>query len=176
MVIHELKKVRQATGLTLAAVSKRTGLDQATLSRPQNGRPPNPTVDTLWRECELAAVRRSVTNARPFGAPTWVETMAVALGLGPSRRVGRGRMQGQKMNSHPFFRRFLPIALVMGVCQGCQSKPNKVEFVVPNGFHGTFIVKSDDPGGIVLEKVEGRYVVQIPKNGVLGIKGYDRMA
>jgi len=27
LVIHELKKVRQAAGLTLAAVSKRTGMD-----------------------------------------------------------------------------------------------------------------------------------------------------
>lgn len=37
MLIHELKKARQAAGLTLAAVSKRTGMDQATLSRLENG-------------------------------------------------------------------------------------------------------------------------------------------
>ena len=49
ILIHELKKVRQAAGLTLAAVSKHTGMDQATLSRLENGRQPNPTVDTLWR-------------------------------------------------------------------------------------------------------------------------------
>jgi DNA-binding XRE family transcriptional regulator len=49
ILIHELKKVREAAGLTLAAVSKRTGMDQATLSRLENGRQPNPTVDTLWR-------------------------------------------------------------------------------------------------------------------------------
>src|SRR5262249_32744958 len=49
LLIRELKKVREAAGLTLAAVSKRTGMDQATLSRLENGRQPNPTVDTLWR-------------------------------------------------------------------------------------------------------------------------------
>ena len=47
--VHELKKMRLAAGLTLAVVSKRTGIDQATLSRLENGRQPNPTIDTLWR-------------------------------------------------------------------------------------------------------------------------------
>jgi hypothetical protein len=49
ILIHELKKVREAAGQTLAVVSQRTGMDQATLSRLENGRQPNPTVDTLWR-------------------------------------------------------------------------------------------------------------------------------
>lgn len=49
VLVHELKKLRQEAGLTLGAVSKRTGIDQATLSRLENGRQPNPTVDTLWR-------------------------------------------------------------------------------------------------------------------------------
>src|SRR6185503_15708177 len=46
VLIHELKKARVAAGLTLAAVSKHTGMDQASLSRLENGRQPNPTVDT----------------------------------------------------------------------------------------------------------------------------------
>ena len=41
--------MRLAAGLTLAVVSKRTGIDQATLSRLENGRQPNPTIDSLWR-------------------------------------------------------------------------------------------------------------------------------
>lgn len=49
VMVHELKQARQAAGLTLAQVSKRTGMDQATLSRLENGRHPNPTIDTLWR-------------------------------------------------------------------------------------------------------------------------------
>ena len=49
VLIHDLKESRQAAALTLAAVSDRTGIDQATLSRLENGRQPNPTVDTLCR-------------------------------------------------------------------------------------------------------------------------------
>ncbi len=56
VLVHDLKKLRQTAGLTLAAISKHTGIDPATLSRLENGRQPNPTVDTLWRYA--AAVRR----------------------------------------------------------------------------------------------------------------------
>ena len=49
VLVHELKLARQASGLTLAVVSKLTGMDQATLSRLESGRQPNPTIDTLWR-------------------------------------------------------------------------------------------------------------------------------
>lgn len=49
VLMHQLKKARQAAGLTLAVLSKRTGMDQATLSRLETGAQPNPTVDTLWR-------------------------------------------------------------------------------------------------------------------------------
>ena len=48
-LLHELKQARLAAGLTLADVAKRTGMDQATLSRLETGRQPNPTIDTLWR-------------------------------------------------------------------------------------------------------------------------------
>jgi DNA-binding XRE family transcriptional regulator len=66
ILIHELKKVREAAGLTLAAVSKRTGMDQATLSRLENGRQPNPTVDTLWRYARAVGRQLVLTHA---GAP-----------------------------------------------------------------------------------------------------------
>jgi DNA-binding XRE family transcriptional regulator len=49
VLLYQLKQARQAAGLTLATVSKRTGMDQATLSRLENGRQPNPTIATLWR-------------------------------------------------------------------------------------------------------------------------------
>jgi hypothetical protein len=55
VLVHELKKSRQAAGLTLAAVSKRTGIDQATLSRLENGRQANPTVDTSGATPEPSA-------------------------------------------------------------------------------------------------------------------------
>jgi DNA-binding XRE family transcriptional regulator len=63
VLIHELKKAREAAGLTLAAVSKRTGMDQATLSRLENGRQPNPTVDTLWRYANAIGRHLVLTHA-----------------------------------------------------------------------------------------------------------------
>ena len=63
ILIQELKKVRQAAGLTLATVSKRTGMDQATLSRLENGRQPNPTVDTLWRYARAVGRQLVLTHA-----------------------------------------------------------------------------------------------------------------
>jgi transcriptional regulator with XRE-family HTH domain len=63
ILIHELKKVREAAGLTLAVVSQRTGMDQATLSRLENGRQPNPTVDTLWRYARAIGRQLVLTHA-----------------------------------------------------------------------------------------------------------------
>jgi DNA-binding XRE family transcriptional regulator len=65
VLIHELKKVREAAGLTLAAVAKRTGMDQATLSRLENGRQPNPTVDTLWRYARAVGRQLVLAHADP---------------------------------------------------------------------------------------------------------------
>jgi DNA-binding XRE family transcriptional regulator len=62
VLIHELKKTRQMAGLTLAVVSKRSGIDQATLSRLENGRQPNPTVDTLWRYARAVGRRLVLTH------------------------------------------------------------------------------------------------------------------
>jgi DNA-binding XRE family transcriptional regulator len=61
-LIHELKQARQAAGLTLAMVSKTTGMDQATLSRLENGRQPNPTVDTLWRYAKAVGKRLHLSH------------------------------------------------------------------------------------------------------------------
>ncbi len=65
IVIQDLKKARQAAGLTLAAVSKLTGMDQATLSRLENGRHPNPTIDTLWRYAGAVGKKLVLGHAEP---------------------------------------------------------------------------------------------------------------
>src|SRR5205807_1371036 len=70
-------------------------------------------------------------------------------------------------------RRVLVITAVLCVCLGCQSKPNQVHFIIPTGFRGAFAIKPDDPAGTILVKEDRRYLVRIPANGVLGIKGYD---
>ena len=47
--VAEMKRAREAAGLTLAEVSRRCGIDQPALSRLESGRNKNPTLDTLWR-------------------------------------------------------------------------------------------------------------------------------
>jgi transcriptional regulator with XRE-family HTH domain len=52
-LLAELKQTREAAGLTLAEVSRRCGIDQPALSRLENGRNRNPTLDTLWKYAAL---------------------------------------------------------------------------------------------------------------------------
>ena len=47
--LHDLRKAREDAGLSLTEVEKRTGIDKATLSRLENGKQANPTVETLVR-------------------------------------------------------------------------------------------------------------------------------
>ncbi|HEY7428700.1 MAG TPA: helix-turn-helix transcriptional regulator [Gemmataceae bacterium] len=44
-----LKQERERQKLTLAEMSRRTGIDQAALSRLETGKNSNPTLDTLYR-------------------------------------------------------------------------------------------------------------------------------
>jgi len=67
MLIHELKAARTKAGLTLATVSKRAGMDQASLSRLENGRQPNPTIDTLWRYARAVGQRLVLAHADAGG-------------------------------------------------------------------------------------------------------------
>jgi transcriptional regulator with XRE-family HTH domain len=62
-LIQELKQLRHTAGLTLRAVAQRTGMDQATLSRLENGRQPKWTVDTLWRFARALGRRVVLTHA-----------------------------------------------------------------------------------------------------------------
>jgi putative transposase len=56
-------------------------------------------LHTPLTERELSAVRRSVTNGRPYGPATWVEQTAARLGLNLApRRRGRPRKTVEKMN------------------------------------------------------------------------------
>ncbi len=53
LLLHQavawLKQERERQNLTLAEMSKRTGIDQAALSRLETGKNSNPTLDTLYR-------------------------------------------------------------------------------------------------------------------------------
>jgi DNA-binding Xre family transcriptional regulator len=46
---HRFKEERRRLNLSLADLSERTGMDQAALSRLENGKQANPTLDTLSR-------------------------------------------------------------------------------------------------------------------------------
>jgi DNA-binding XRE family transcriptional regulator len=48
-VLDALKASREAAGLTLADVSRKSGMDPAAISRLENGRVANPTITTLQR-------------------------------------------------------------------------------------------------------------------------------
>jgi helix-turn-helix protein len=60
-LLGQLKASREAAGLTLAEVSPRCGIDQPALSRLENGRTRNPTVDTLWRYAAAVGKRLVLT-------------------------------------------------------------------------------------------------------------------
>lgn len=60
--IEEIKQTREAVGLTLAEVSRRSGIDQPALSRLENGRNKNPTLDTLWRYAAAVGRRLILTT------------------------------------------------------------------------------------------------------------------
>jgi DNA-binding XRE family transcriptional regulator len=63
--VEEIKRAREAAGLTLAEVSRRCGIDQPALSRLENGHNKNPTLDTLWRY-GAAVGRRLVLTTEPI--------------------------------------------------------------------------------------------------------------
>jgi DNA-binding XRE family transcriptional regulator len=63
--LGELKVVREEAGLSLSEVASRCGIDKAALSRLENGRNPNPTLDTLWRYA-AAVGKRLVLSAEPI--------------------------------------------------------------------------------------------------------------
>jgi hypothetical protein len=67
------------------------------------------------------------------------------------------------------------LAFVALICLiiGCRRDPDRVRFILPNGFRGAFAIKPDDPDGVVLVRENGAYSARIPESGVLAIKGYD---
>ncbi len=60
--VEEIKRAREAAGLTLAEVSRRCGIDQPALSRLETGHNQNPTLDTLWRYAAAVGRRLVLTT------------------------------------------------------------------------------------------------------------------
>ncbi len=61
-LVEEIKRTREAAGLTLAEVSRRCGIDQPALSRLETGHNKNPTLDTLWRYAAAVGRRLVLTT------------------------------------------------------------------------------------------------------------------
>ncbi len=53
----ELREARQTRGLSLSEVSRRSGIDLASLSRLEGGKNPNPTFETLSRYAQALGLR-----------------------------------------------------------------------------------------------------------------------
>ncbi|MBV8128239.1 MAG: helix-turn-helix transcriptional regulator [Planctomycetaceae bacterium] len=83
--VEEIKRAREAAGLTLAEVSRRCGIDQPALSRLENGHNKNPTLDTLWRYA-AAIGRRLVLTTEAIRDTRPAQGKAVAV------RHERGRL------------------------------------------------------------------------------------
>lgn len=69
-IMSSLKRERERQGLTLAALSERTGIDQAALSKLETGRNGNPTLSTVYRialalDKEIACVLTDGTGVKP---------------------------------------------------------------------------------------------------------------
>jgi len=66
-VMSQLKSARESKGLSLNAVSEVVGMDRSALSKLENGRRSNPTVETLVRYANAVGKRLIVTltDAKP---------------------------------------------------------------------------------------------------------------
>ncbi|HVS35730.1 MAG TPA: helix-turn-helix transcriptional regulator [Gemmataceae bacterium] len=62
-VLDQLKAAREAKGLSLALLTKLTGMDASALSKLETGQRPNPTIETLARYAEAVGKRLVVTLA-----------------------------------------------------------------------------------------------------------------
>jgi len=73
--LEHIKGAREAAGLTLAEVSRRSGIDQPALSRLETGHNKNPTLDTLWRYAaavgqRLVLTTEAIRDTRPAPSKT----------------------------------------------------------------------------------------------------------
>ncbi len=69
----DLKRARQDRGLSLSEISRRSGIDLASLSRLEGGKNPNPTFETLSRYADALGLRLElslVETGVPFASPS----------------------------------------------------------------------------------------------------------
>jgi DNA-binding XRE family transcriptional regulator len=64
-LLEQLKNAREAKGLSLADLTKLTGMDRSALSKLETGQRPNPTMETLVRYAEAVGKRLIIALADP---------------------------------------------------------------------------------------------------------------
>jgi DNA-binding XRE family transcriptional regulator len=64
-LLDQLKAAREEKGLSLADLTKLTGMDRSALSKLETGQRPNPTVETLARYAEAVGKRLEVSLKDP---------------------------------------------------------------------------------------------------------------
>jgi transcriptional regulator with XRE-family HTH domain len=82
--LAELKRLREARGLTAAEVARRAGIAPAAMSRLESGRNANPTFETLARYARAVGVEltlgvRAVPRGDDGGGASPVESIRAAL-------------------------------------------------------------------------------------------------
>ena len=65
-LLPDLKTAREQSGLSLADMTRLTGMDRSALSKLESGQRPNPTLETLVRYAEAVGKRLvvSLTDAK----------------------------------------------------------------------------------------------------------------
>jgi ribosome-binding protein aMBF1 (putative translation factor) len=84
--LRALKKDREDSGVSIADVAKRSGLDRAVVSRLENGKQDNPTVATLMRYA-AAIGKRFVWSYEDVGAEVTNQNGVVTGRRGTRRRA-----------------------------------------------------------------------------------------
>lgn len=69
-VLKQLKAAREQKQLSLADISRLTGMDRSAVSKLENGRRANPTVETLVRYAEAVGKRIHVSLSELGGDPS----------------------------------------------------------------------------------------------------------
>lgn len=82
--LESLRREREGRGLSLNDLAERSGIDKSALSRLENGRQPNPTLDTLSRYARAIGKRLALSLDDP--TPQGVNPMAMKVNLSSAIR------------------------------------------------------------------------------------------
>ena len=63
------------------------------------------------------------------------------------------------------------LALLIGET-GCGRDSPTMLFILPNGFSGLFVISEDRNNGVILDRTNNAYPLEIPENGRLAVKSF----